>query len=200
VGRLLVSFSLFVRELTVTIVQIGSWTVSNVWTVRHFGTVELCLCVSLPASICCVNVTLDWRNKKVKVKVTFSRYRLDVAQKVGRGIALLFHDRGTRRWWVVSSTPRPQFTPGKDSVPIVQETGWTPGPVWTGGKSLPNRDSIPDRPTRSQSLYRLSYRAHKLTQYDQQTHMYTICSITYIINYQFVSIAFAVFIRVTLRQ
>jgi hypothetical protein len=44
-------------------------------------------------------------------------------------------------------------TPGKDPVPIVQETGWAPGPVWTGGKSRPHRDSIPDRPARSQSLY-----------------------------------------------
>ena len=29
-----------------------------------------------------------------------------------------------------------------------------PGPVWTGGKSRPHRDSIPDRPARGQSLYR----------------------------------------------
>jgi len=50
---------------------------------------------------------------------------------------------------VVSSTPRPHFTPGKDQVPILQEAGWAPGPVWTGGKSRPYRDSIPDRPTRS---------------------------------------------------
>ena len=34
---------------------------------------------------------------------------------------------------VVSVTPRPPFTPGKDPVPIVQEAGWAPGPsgqVW----------------------------------------------------------------------
>jgi len=61
---------------------------------------------------------------------------------------------------VVSSTPRPHFTPGKDPVPILQEAGWTPGPVWTGGKSRPHRDSTPDRPARSQSLYRLTYTAH----------------------------------------
>ena len=48
-------------------------------------------------------------------------------------------------------------TPGNDPVPIVQETGWASGPVWTRGKSRPHRDSIPDRPARSQSLYRLSY-------------------------------------------
>jgi len=63
---------------------------------------------------------------------------------------------------VVSSTSRPHFTPGKDPVPILQEAGWAPGPGWTGGKSRPHRDSIPDRPTRSQSLYLLSYRAHIL--------------------------------------
>jgi len=50
-------------------------------------------------------------------------------------------------------------TPEKDPVPIVQETGWSPGPVWTGGKSRPHRDSIPDRQARSKSLYRLSYPA-----------------------------------------
>jgi len=88
------------------------------------------------------------------------RYGLGVAQRVGRGIALLFHDRGTRRGGVVSSTPRLYFTPGKDPVPILQEARWAPGPVWTGGKSPPHRDSIPDRLARSQSLYRLSYPAH----------------------------------------
>jgi len=60
------------------------------------------------------------------------------------GIALLFLDHGTRRGWGVSVTPRPLFTPGKDPVPIVQEAGWAPGPVWTGAENLvPHRDSIP---------------------------------------------------------
>ena len=40
---------------------------------------------------------------------------------VGRGIALLFHNRDTRRGWVVSSTPRTHFTPGKDPTPIVKK-------------------------------------------------------------------------------
>ena len=44
-------------------------------------------------------------------KKKWSRYRPIVAQRVDRGIALLFHDRGTRRGWVVSSTPWPYFTP-----------------------------------------------------------------------------------------
>ena len=101
-------------------------------------------------------------HKLLLVNVKWSRYRPGVAQRVGRVTALLFHDRGTRRGWVVSSTPRPHFTHGKDPVPIVQEAGWAPGPVWRGGKSRPHRDSIPDRPACSQSLYRLSYRAHQL--------------------------------------
>ena len=97
---------------------------------------------------------------EIKGKVKWSHYRPSLAQRVGGGIALLFHDRGTRKGWVVSVTSRPLFTPRKEPVPIVQEAGWAPGPVWTGGKSRPHRDSIPDRPARSQSLYRLSCPAH----------------------------------------
>jgi len=91
-----------------------------------------------------------------------SSYRPGVVQRVGRGIALLFHDRGTRREWVVRCTPRPHLTPGKDPAPILREAGWAPGPVWTSGKSRPHRESIPDRPARSWSLYRLSYPTHAL--------------------------------------
>ena len=61
-------------------------------------------------------------------------------------------------WGSVPRPGRPYL--GKKPVPILQEAGWAPGPVWTGEKSRPHRDSIPDRPARSQSLYRLSYRAH----------------------------------------
>jgi len=66
---------------------------------------------------------------------------------------------------VVSSTLRPHFIPGKDPVPILQEAVWAPGQVWTGGKTRPHRDSIPDRPARSQSLYRLSYPARNNDEY-----------------------------------
>ena len=48
-----------------------------------------------------------------------------------------------------TARPGPQFTPGKDSVPILQKAGWAPGLVWTGGKSRLHPDSIPDRPARS---------------------------------------------------
>ena len=62
---------------------------------------------------------------------------------------------------MVNTTPRPLFTPGKDPVPIVQEARWAPGPVWTGAEKLaPTKILSPDRPARSQSLYRLRYPAN----------------------------------------
>jgi hypothetical protein len=72
--------------------------------------------------------------------------------------------------WEVSVTPRPLSTPGKDPVPIVQEAGWAPGPVWSGAENLAPTgiffylfDSRTVQPVaRSQSLYRLSYPAHNL--------------------------------------
>ena len=74
-------------------------------------------------------------------------------------------------WGGGVSAPRPSRTlrPGKDPEPTVQEAGWTPQPVWTGGKSRPHRDSIPNRPARSQSLYRLSYRTHKFVTLIKET-------------------------------
>jgi hypothetical protein len=62
----------------------------------------------------------------------------------------------------VSVTPRPLSTPRKDPVPIVQEAGWAPGTVWTGAENLaPTGIRSPDLAARSQSLYRLSYPAHR---------------------------------------
>ena len=44
-------------------------------------------------------------------------------------------------------------------VTIVQEAGWAPGPVWKVAENLaPTGVRSPDRPARSESLYRLSYR------------------------------------------
>ena len=54
-----------------------------------------------------------------------------------------------------------RFYFGKDAAPFVQEAGWAPGPVWTCAENLvPTGIRSPDRPARSQSLYRLSYPAH----------------------------------------
>ena len=64
--------------------------------------------------------------------------------------------RGEGSGW---STPRPgRFTPGKDPIPIVQEAGWAPRPVWTRAENLaPTGIRSPDRPARSESLYRLRH-------------------------------------------
>jgi len=112
-------------------------------------------------------VRCDW---EVKVQCTpVQALRLctgRTARNRSRGIALLFHDHDTRRGWGLSVTPRPLFTTGKDPVPIVQEVGWAQGPVWIGAEKISPSTGIrsPDRPARSQSLYRLSYRAHMLTE------------------------------------
>jgi len=89
-----------------------------------------------------------------KVKVTLVQaLRLctgRTAHRGRRGIAILFYDHSTRRRSGVSVTPRPLFTPRKDPVPIVQESGWAPGPVWTGAENLAATGiRSPDRAARS---------------------------------------------------
>jgi len=45
------------------------------------------------------------------------------------------------------------FTPRKDPVPIVQESGWASGPVSIGAENLaPTGIRSPDLPSRSESL------------------------------------------------
>jgi len=80
------------------------------------------------------------------------------AHSGSRGIALLFHDHGTRRRWGVSVTPRPLFTPGTNPVPIVQEAVW---PQCSSGQV--RKISPPPRfdPRTVQSLYRLRYPAQE---------------------------------------
>jgi hypothetical protein len=66
--------------------------------------------------------------------------------------------------WVVNVTPRPgRFTPGKTRYPLYRRLG---GPQGRSGRvqkiSPPTEIRSPDRPARSESLYRLSYRAHRV--------------------------------------
>jgi hypothetical protein len=61
------------------------------------------------------------------------------------------------------SRPGRFLPPGKDPVHIVQEAGWAPGSVWTGVENFAHTGiRSPDRPARSQSLYRLRYPALQL--------------------------------------
>jgi hypothetical protein len=98
------------------------------------------------------NVMLQQRiyrgNKgKKKVKVTLVQaLRLctgPTAHWRSIGIALLFHDHGTRRGWEVSVTPRQLFTPGKTRYPLYRRLGDPTTGLDRCGKSRPHRDSIP---------------------------------------------------------
>jgi len=73
------------------------------------------------------------------------------ALRVSRGIALFCFLGPSALGGGVGGQPHAPAasTPGKDPVPNAQEAGCVPGPVWTGGKTRPHRDSIPDRPGRS---------------------------------------------------
>ena len=103
---------------------------------------------------------------KAKVKCTLVQAlrlcRGRTAHTGSRGIAPHFLDHDTRRGWGVSVTPRPLSIPGKDPVPIVQEAGWFPRPIWIDAENLaPHQDSIPGRLACNQSLYRISYQVHE---------------------------------------
>jgi hypothetical protein len=109
----------------------------------------------------------DQMHWKKKIKVTLVQaLRLctgRVTHRGSRGIALLFQDHGTRRGWEVSVTPRPLFTPGER--PGTHCTGGWVGPragLDRCGKSRPPAGFVPRtvQPV-AQSLYRLSYPAHK---------------------------------------
>jgi len=59
---------------------------------------------------------------------------------------------------VLNATPQPLYPRERDLVPIVQEAGRAPAPVWTGAENLTHTEiRSSDRPARSKSLYRLSY-------------------------------------------
>ena len=49
------------------------------------------------------------------------------AHRGSRGIALPFHDHGTRRGWGISVTPWPLFTPGKTRYPLYMRLGGPQG-------------------------------------------------------------------------
>ena len=76
-------------------------------------------------------------------KVKWSRYMPGLAQTVGRGIALLFNDSGTRSGWLVSSTPRPHFPSGNKLYPFYRRLS-VPQCVWLSAAPKPiNHDNKP---------------------------------------------------------
>ena len=98
-------------------------------------------------NVCPMALNNNWGKVKGKVKLSS------------------FFNLGTRRGWVVNTTPRPLYPRDRDPVLIVQEAGWAPGPVATGAENLaPTAIRSPDRPARSESLYRLRYPGPPITE------------------------------------
>jgi hypothetical protein len=79
----------------------------------------------------------------VKVKVNFALEQATKAQRGSRGIDSSTLSITSALRWGGWSTPRSgRFTPGKGPLPIVWESGWAPGPVWTDAENLaPYRNS-----------------------------------------------------------
>jgi len=112
-------------------------------------------------------------NRKVKCTLVQAlRLRTGRTTHSGsRGVALLILYHGTRRGEVSDSRLDRSLPPGKTRYPLYRRLGGGgPGPVWTGAENLvPTGIRSPDRPSRSQSLYRLSYRAHENCKYTLKT-------------------------------
>ena len=54
------------------------------------------------------------------------------AQKEGRGGTVFILNVSTRRGWVLSFTLLRLYSPEGAQIRIVQQAGWSSGPVWTG--------------------------------------------------------------------
>jgi hypothetical protein len=65
---------------------------------------------------------------------------------MGRGIAVLFLDLGTRRVWVVSTTPRPLYPPATTRYSLYRRLGGPQGRSGRVRKISPHQDSIPVQP------------------------------------------------------
>jgi len=119
------------------------------------------------------------------------------ALRDSRGIALLFSVTSPLDGFGEGQSHAPAASnPGKSPVPIVQEAGCAPGTVWTTAENLaPNGIRSPDRPARSQSLYRLSYPVHlkhmpKVYRVDfGQTQINMVNTQTFILSYKVLGLA-----------
>jgi hypothetical protein len=71
---------------------------------------------------------------------------------------------------VVNAVPRPLY-PRELPNTYCMEASWAPGSTWTGAGNLsPTGIRSPNRPTHSETLYRLSYRGPQLTSLPLTTH------------------------------
>jgi len=134
-----------------------------VWRILFLSfDVYCCFCCCCYLVVIVVKFEVDYcledketpRFLKVEVKLSLEQAKL--AQRGGRGTALLFN-LGAR--WGGWSTPRlGPFTPGKDLIRNVEETGRGSGLVWTDAENLaPTGIRSPDRLACNELLNRLSY-------------------------------------------
>ena len=100
----------------------------------YFRSVCLCVCVCIHTHIHTYTHTHTNTHTHIyiKVKVKCSRYRSGVAQRVGRGIALLLHDRGTRRGEWSAARPGRTLPPGNTGYSFYRRLG---GPQGRSGRA-----------------------------------------------------------------
>jgi len=92
----------------------------------------------------------------VEREVKFTLEQAMKARRSGKGTPYSVFNLDARCGRSFKATPRLHY-PANDSVTIVQDVGRVPTPVWTGAEtSSPHWDSNPG-PSRSQSLFLLSY-------------------------------------------
>jgi len=96
---------------------------------QAYGTCVLCWipCLSCVLPRLEAGVLCAFLNALCIVKVKWSHYRPSVAQRVGRGIALLFNDRSTRRGEWSAARPGHNLPPGKTRYPLYRRLGGAQG-------------------------------------------------------------------------
>ena len=92
----------------------------------------------------------------IKVKVKFALEQATKTENGSRGVALLFFNLCARWEWVVNATPRPLYPRERPGTRCVG--GWVGLKAGLEGAENLAATGIrfPDRPARSESLYRLS--------------------------------------------
>jgi len=105
--------------------------------------------------------SIHFTSSQPTVKVKWYRYRTGVAQRVGRGIALLLHDRGTRRG--VSGQQHAPAALYPRERPGTHCRGWVGSRAGLDGRKISSPPGFDSGPSSSvaQSLYRLSYPVHR---------------------------------------
>ena len=98
------------------------------------------------------------RNSFYVVKVKFALQQATKPERSSSGVALIFN-LGARWRWVVNATLWPLYPPRKSRYPLHRKLGWPDGRFGRLRKIAPPPNGIrsPERPFRTELLYRLGY-------------------------------------------